>query len=111
MRPAERIRQLELLTLPFKRIDSGGDVEPAMDALRRLLPEVTEVLIDKRDQAMAQRLHTLRCEGHDVVAVIGAGHHLGIKRALDALEARDAEPVMTVPIRSPNPPTTEIPVE
>lgn len=70
MGPTERLAQVDLL-LPFKRIESGDDVQPVVDQLRQLLPEVTEVLIDHRDRAMAQRLHSLRCEGHDVVAVIG----------------------------------------
>jgi pheromone shutdown protein TraB len=101
--------QFELLTLPLEDIQSGDDVQPAIDQFRRLLPELTEVLIDRRDRARAQRLHKLRCDGSDVVAVIGAGRHNGIQRRLDALETQAAEPDVAVPIRSAPLDVTTIP--
>lgn len=110
MGPEDWVRQAELAVLPFKRIETGDDVQPVIDQLRRLLPEVTEVLIDQRDQAMAQRLHRLRREGHDVVAVIGAGHHNGIQQALNDLEARDVDPGVFVPIRSSSRTVTRVPI-
>jgi len=59
MGPAEYADQRKL-SLPFEEITSGDDVQPAIDHLRRLLPEVAAVLIDRRDRAMAERLHALR---------------------------------------------------
>jgi pheromone shutdown protein TraB len=106
----EWVDQFALWTLPMHRIESGDDVQPAIDQLRRLLPEVTEVLIDQRDWAMAHRLHRLRCEGYDVVAVIGAGHHNGIQDALDELEEQAATPDIVVPLRSPSQDATTIPI-
>lgn len=107
--PGEQARQLRILTLPFRTIEHGDDVQPAIDQLRRLLPEVADVLIDRRDEAMAKRLHALRREGYDVVAVIGAGHHNGILHWLDELEGTNA--TADVPIRPSTRTTTRIPIE
>lgn len=109
--PRAQVRQLELLTLPFTEIESGDDVQPVVDQLRHLLPEVAEVLLDQRDRAMAQRLHRLRGHGHDVVVVIGAAHHNGIQRTLDELRAQNADPDVAVPIRTPAREVTKIPIE
>ncbi|MFD1565543.1 TraB domain-containing protein [Haloarchaeobius amylolyticus] len=109
----EYATQVDMLALPLSDIRSGDDVQPAIDHLRWLLPEVAAVLIDRRDRAMAERLHVLRQEGHDVVAVIGAGHHNGIERHLEELEtgATDERPAATVPIRAPARSVTRIPIQ
>jgi pheromone shutdown protein TraB len=111
MGPAEYADQVELLTLPFRDIEHGDDVQPAIDQLRRLLPEVAEVLIDRRDRAMAERLDVLRREGYDVVAVVGAGHHNGIQRRLDDLERQEAAPGAAVPVRRSARQVTRVPIE
>jgi len=112
MGPAEYADQRKL-SLPFEEITSGDDVQPAIDHLRRLLPEVAAVLIDRRDRAMAERLHALRRRGPDVVAVIGAGHHNGIERRLEELESTSADgaSTATVPIRTPARSVTRIPIQ
>jgi len=109
--PQEWAEQVGLWMRPLSTITSGDDVQPAVDQLRRLLPEVATVLIDQRDRAMARRLHRLRYEGADVVAVIGAGHHNGIKAVLDDLANQAVEPDIAVPIRSPSRDVTTIPIE
>lgn len=106
-----RLTRVRVMTVPVRRVEDGDDVQPMIDYLEQLIPEVTEVLIDRRDRIMAERLHTLRREGNDVVAVIGAGHHNGIRRRLDELEARESDLDATVPIRSPSKRVTEIPIE
>ncbi len=111
MGPEDYARQLEVMTRPFSEIDNGDDVQPMIDHLRRLLPEVAEVMIDKRDRSMAARLHRLRSEGADVVAVIGAGHHNGIRRMLADLEVEEIDPDVTVPIRTPSRTVTRIPID
>ncbi|WP_049921505.1 TraB domain-containing protein [Halopiger djelfimassiliensis] len=111
MPPSQQVAQFELLTLPFEDITSGEDVQPAIEQLRWFLPELTDVLIDRRDRAMAARLHALRREGHDVVAVVGAGHHLGIERRLEDLESRDDDGETPVPVRSPSRTVTRIPID
>ncbi len=109
--PEAQARALEMTTLPFKDVRHGDDVQPAIDQLRLLLPEVSEVLIDRRDRAMAERLHALRADGTDVVAVIGAGHHNGIRGHLERLEARDDTTAVAIPRRRPRRSVTRIPIE
>lgn len=100
--PRDYATQLEAMTLPFREIESGDDVQPVIDQLRQLLPEVAEVLIDRRDRAMAERLHALRQNGYDVVAVIGAGHHNGTKRELQTLNEQTTDEDVAVPVRTPS---------
>jgi pheromone shutdown protein TraB len=111
MGPAERLRQIEMLSLPFRDVRSGDDVQPMVDQMRTLVPEVADQLLDRRDRAMAERLHVLRHEGYDVVAVVGAAHHNGILDALDELEERDVEPTVSVPLRRSGRSVTEVPIE
>jgi pheromone shutdown protein TraB len=111
MGPRDRLQQLEMMTLPMRDVRSGDDVAPLVDQMRKLLPELTEVLLDRRDRAMAERLHVLRHEGYDVVAVVGAAHHNGILAALDELEATNAEPDVSVPIRTSTRSVTHVPIE
>ncbi len=109
--PWEWAEQVGLWMRPVFNINSGDDVQPAVDQLRRLLPEVAAVLIDQRDRAMAHRLHRLRCEGHDVVAVIGVAHHNGIQSILNELANQAVDPDVAVPIRSPGRELTTIPID
>ncbi len=115
MGPEEYANQFDMLSLPLQDVRHGDDVQPAIDHLRHLLPEVADVLIDRRDRAMAERLHVLRREGHDVVAVIGAGHHNGVEQILSDLESdamgADDVSATTVPIRAPARSVTRIPIQ
>ncbi len=113
MGAAEYADRIELLSLPVAEITSGDDVQPAIDHLRRLVPEIAAVMIDRRDRSMAERLHALRREGHDIVAVIGAGHHNGIQHRLAELEERSEDGAATrdVPIRTPERRVTRIPID
>lgn len=119
MGPRQRIKQFELLTLPFRDVRDGDDVQGAIDHLRWVFPDAAEVLIDDRDRAMARRLHALRREGRDVVAVVGAGHHNGILAELERLEEEeeeeeeegDADSPPDVPMRTPARTVTRIEIE
>jgi len=63
---------------------TDGDVVTAMmEEFRKFSPHGAEALIDERDAFIAHKLHGLRAQGHDVVAVVGAGHRAGIERYLD----------------------------
>ena len=53
-----------------------------MEEFRQFSPGGAEALIDERDAFIAHRLVALRNAGHDVVAVVGAGHREGIERYL-----------------------------
>ncbi|MDL5360532.1 TraB/GumN family protein [Halalkalicoccus sp. NIPERK01] len=62
---------------------TDADVVTAMMAeFRRFSPGGAEALIDERDAYIAHKLLALRNEGHDVIAVVGAGHREGIERYL-----------------------------
>ena len=111
MGPDDYARQLEVMTTPFPEIDHGDDVQPMIDHVRQLLPEVAEVMIDRRDRSMAARLYQLRSDGADIVAVVGAGHHNGIRRVLANLEADGLDRELTVPIRTPSREVTRIPID
>ncbi|WP_096393314.1 TraB/GumN family protein [Halorubrum trapanicum] len=50
-----------------------------MEEFRQFSPGGAEALIDERDAFIAHRLVALREAGHDVVAVVGAGHRAGIE--------------------------------
>jgi len=63
---------------------TDGDVVTAMmEEFRQFSPGGAEALIDERDAFIAHRLVALRKAGHDVVAVIGAGHRAGIEGYLE----------------------------
>ncbi len=134
MGPADHAQAMELMTQSFSEVRHGDDVEPAIEQMRTLLPEVAEVFIDQRDRSMARRLHALCQDGYDVVAVIGAGHHTGILRHLEDLKAHDngseetdgqpsedgvdvvhegtiSDEEVTVPVRYPSRRVTRIPIE
>ncbi len=92
-------------------IDHGDDIEELTDHMRRIAPEIVEVMIDQRDKSMAHRLHKIRESGYDVVAVIGAGHHNGILEHLERLENEEEEVGdFDVPIREPEMKVTTIPI-
>jgi pheromone shutdown protein TraB len=55
-----------------------------MEEFRRFSPGGAEALIDERDAYIAHKLVALREQGHDVVAVVGAGHREGIEGYLRA---------------------------
>ena len=64
---------------------TDADVVTAMiEEFRQFSPGGAQALIDERDAFIARRLVALRGAGHDVVAVVGAGHRAGIERYLDA---------------------------
>ena len=50
-----------------------------MEEFRQFSPGGAEALIDERDAFIAHRLVALREAGHNVVAVVGAGHRAGIE--------------------------------
>ncbi|MBW2350279.1 MAG: TraB family protein, partial [Deltaproteobacteria bacterium] len=67
--------------------------------LGQVLPELKRVLIDERDTFLSERIKN--AEGERIVAVVGAGHVEGIKKAL--LEDRHAqmEDINVIPPVSP----------
>jgi pheromone shutdown protein TraB len=61
-------------------------VSVMMEEFRSFSPAGARALIDERDAYIAHELVALREAGHDVVAVVGAGHREGIESYLAAPE-------------------------
>jgi pheromone shutdown-related protein TraB len=67
---------------------TDADVVTAMmEEFRRFSPGGAKALIDERDAVIAHRLLALREAGHEVVAIVGAGHRAGIEAYLDDPES------------------------
>jgi len=63
------------------------------------LPEIKEVLIDERDTYLAEKIK--EAKGDKIVAVVGAGHVAGIKKALDEDRRRLMAEISAIPPVSP----------
>jgi pheromone shutdown protein TraB len=83
----------DLDELAMERLTDTDVVSVMMDEFRHFSPGGAEALIDERDAYIAHQLVALRRQGHDVVAVVGAGHRKGI-------EAYLATPEMLPPMDS-----------
>lgn len=92
-----------------------GDVEISEDDLRELrkkdvlsemmeelasyMPSLKSVLIDERDEYMAETIRA--SEGATVVAVVGAGHLEGIRRRLESSATADLAEIERIPPATP----------
>ncbi len=83
----------EIDEIDIEEITDGDVVAAMMEEFRRFSPGGAEALIDERDAYIAHKLHVLREEGYEVLAVVGAGHKAGIERYL-------ANPETLPPMRS-----------
>ncbi|MCH7707376.1 MAG: TraB/GumN family protein [Myxococcales bacterium] len=77
----------ELTEEDLRRIRDRDVLTELMDELGEALPGLKRVLIDERDTYLAQRIR--EASGKRIVAVVGAGHVEGMKRALQ--ESRDVD--------------------
>jgi len=66
-----------------------------IDELGQALPGIKHVLIDERDTYLAERIK--RAAGRRLVAVVGAGHIGGIRKALQETQPVDLSRLETVP--------------
>ncbi|MFO7927919.1 MAG: TraB/GumN family protein [Halobacteriota archaeon] len=73
----------DLQEIDIERMTDTDVVGAMMEEFRRFSPGGAEALIDERDAYIAHRLVSLRDQGYDVVAVVGAGHRDGIERYLE----------------------------
>jgi pheromone shutdown protein TraB len=71
----------------LRKLQEQNELEAMLNELADYLPSVKEVLIDERDQYLAQSIWD--AEGNRVLAVVGAGHVPGITRWLERLAAHD----------------------
>ncbi|AFK19322.1 TraB/GumN family protein [Haloferax mediterranei ATCC 33500] len=82
--PAEGVEDYE--EYDMADLTDGDVVSAMMEEFRRFSPGGAEALIDERDAFIAHKLVALRQSGHDVVAVVGAGHKAGIESYLERPE-------------------------
>ncbi len=70
-----------------------------MNELGQAMPELKTVLIDERDTFLAEKIK--ESEGNRLVAVVGAGHVAGIKKALEEDRKDQMKAINTIPPVSP----------
>lgn len=75
---SERIELLETMSL--------DEIERLLDVVGTLFPAQTRLFVTERNEYMAGRLHWLRKDGKDVVAVVGRAHVPELQTLLDAPE-------------------------
>lgn len=70
----------------FALLKEDGAIDQLMEQFREEFPNLTEVLIEQRDEYVAEALRFILndVEG-TIVAVLGAGHIQGVKNALERL--------------------------
>lgn len=108
--------KMKLLGILFSSTFSNDDVSPdeienlkkvsemdsMMSGLSSYLPAVKEVLIDERDKFLASKIWN--CRGDRVLAVLGAGHLVGVQKHIERIAAEEEETdvseIETVPEKS-----------
>jgi len=83
----------EITEEELEKMKSQDMLTAALNELSEAFPEFKRVIIDERDQYIAEKIRT--APGQKVVAVLGAGHIAGIKREL--LREHDLESLAAVP--------------
>lgn len=74
---SEEVGEQEIEALKQK-----DQLETLLGKLGRRFPEIKRVLLDERDLYLAQKLR--QCPGERIVAVVGAGHVPGIRKAMES---------------------------
>jgi pheromone shutdown-related protein TraB len=91
--------QPELDEAELRRLRDQDVLSELMKELGEALPALKHTLIDERDSYLSQKI--LQTEGERVVAVVGAGHVEGIRRALEERREVDLESINAIPPISP----------
>lgn len=79
----------------LRRIRQKDVLSELMEDLGKAMPALKRALIDERDRFLAQKI--LDTEGDCLVAVVGAGHVQGMKRALMSGERADLDALNELP--------------
>ncbi len=89
----------ELTEEQIENMLEGDVLSELMKELGEAMPSLKRVLIDERDMFLTHKMRD--AEGERVVAVVGAGHLDGIKKALAERQTTDLEAINTIPPVSP----------
>lgn len=79
----------------LRRIRERDVLSELMNELGRVMPALRRVLIDERDAYLAQRIR--ETTGQKVVVVVGAGHVLGMRLALEGDLSVDMREITRIP--------------
>jgi pheromone shutdown-related protein TraB len=79
----------------LRRIRERDVLSELMNELGRVMPALRRVLIDERDAYLAQRIRDTT--GQKVVVVVGAGHVMGMRLALEQELAVDMAEITRIP--------------
>ncbi|QTQ15459.1 TraB/GumN family protein [Treponema parvum] len=69
----------------IESLKKSNEMDSMMAELAEFMPVVKEVLIDERDRFLASHIWT--ADGNKILAVIGAGHLVGVQKHLEAIAA------------------------
>ncbi len=88
----------ELNEEKLRELQQEETLSALLQEMGESLPILKEVLIDERDQVLAERIR--QAPGKCVVAVVGAGHLIGIQKHLKEAP-QPLEPILALPPPSP----------
>lgn len=96
---ASSFEKQEISEEMLSKIRQSDVLTEMMNELGEAMPVLKRVLIDERDAFLAHRIR--ESEGNRIVAVVGAGHVNGIKKALEENLQPDMEEINKIPPPSP----------
>jgi pheromone shutdown-related protein TraB len=88
----------ELTEEKLAELRSKDVLSEMMDELGKAMPVLKEVIIDERDQYIAQKMK--ESKGEKIVSVVGAGHVKGIIRILESNNSIDLKKIEVIPAAS-----------
>ncbi len=89
----------ELTEEKLAELRSKDVLSEMMDELGKAMPVLKEVIIDERDQYIAQKMK--ESKGEKIVSIVGAGHVKGIIRTLENNNSIDLKKIEVIPAASP----------
>jgi len=88
----------ELTEEKLAELRSKDVLSEMMDELGKAMPVLKEVIIDERDQYIAQKMK--ESKGEKIVSVVGAGHVKGIIKTLESNNSIDLKKIEVIPAAS-----------
>lgn len=92
---ASLFEETEITEEKLNELKETDVLSELMAELGKTLPELKTVLIDERDTFLAEKIK--QSAGQKIVAVVGAGHIKGVKKALHEDRSNQMEEINTIP--------------
>ena len=89
----------ELTEEKLAELRSKDVLSEMMDELGKAMPVLKKVIIDERDEYLAQKMQ--QAKGNKIVSVVGAGHVKGIVKVIENNERIDLKEIEVIPPASP----------